>query len=114
MQSGSAEVVLELGAKVARALRDADPSSLELLEEYSRSFDAWHLLWSSGDQESPVLDREFGEQIAQQHEVIVALTEKMLHSVERSLKDLRGWSKGIRAYIDHLPKQVSTMKIKEG
>ena len=54
------------------------------------------------------------ERVAKQHATIIELAERMLSSVERSLKDLKGWSKGIRAYVDHLPKRVSTMKARKG
>jgi hypothetical protein len=34
--------------------------------------------------------------------------------VESSLKSLRGWNRGLKAYIDHFPKQLGTIRPRKG
>jgi hypothetical protein len=107
-------LLLGLGSKTTAALEDSNPEALDLIDQYSDAFESWRASWAvSGAKLSP-RDREMGERIALQHAKILELTEGMLRSVEQSLKDLRGWSKGIRAYMDHLPKKVSTIRTRKG
>jgi hypothetical protein len=113
-QGESAKEVLALGRRVVKALRDSDPEVLEVLDEYTRAFDVWRSAWAPPGAQLSARDRELGERIAEQHATVVELTESMLRSVEQSLRELRGWSKGIRAYMDHFPKQVSTMRTRKG
>jgi hypothetical protein len=113
-QPDSAKALLALGKRVAKALRDSDPEVVDLLDEYTEAFDIWRGSWARGGKQLSARDREVGERIAEQHAGVIELTESMLQTVEQSLKDLRGWSKGIRAYMDHFPKQVSTMRTRKG
>jgi hypothetical protein len=111
--------VLQLGAIVVRALRDGAPEALELLEQYTESFEAWQKSWKRAATAPHTVkfsakEREIGERIAAQHATVMELTEEMLRSLEGSLKDLRGWNKGIRAYIDHLPSKISTIRTRKG
>jgi hypothetical protein len=113
-QSELAKALLGLGTRVVKALEESSPEALDYLDDYTEAFDKWQSSWESEKRVVTGATRELGEQIAQQHATVVALTEEMLHSVEQSLRELRGWSKGIRAYMDHFPKQVSTMKTRKG
>jgi hypothetical protein len=106
--------MLELGTRVVKSLRESSPDALDLLDEYTESFDLWKRSWMGPGGSFSAKEREIGERIAKQHATVLELTEEMLRSVEKSLKDLRGWSKGIRAYMDHFPKQVSTIKARKG
>lgn len=109
--------VLQLGALAVRALREGSPEALEQLEQYTESFETWQKSWKRTAQ-SPVnfsaKEREIGERIAAQHATVLELTEEMFRSLEGSLKDLRGWTKGIRAYMDHLPSKISTIRTRKG
>jgi hypothetical protein len=108
--------LIQLGAEAANALKRSDPEALELLERYTHAFDKWQVGWQKKGSPSDLSakDRDIMRRVANQHSAIVELTEEMLGSVERSLKELKGWSKGIRAYVDHLPKRVSTIKTRRG
>lgn len=106
--------LLALGIKIEKSLRESDPEALDRLDEYTDAFDAWHRSWADRAGSFSGREREIGERIAEQHATVLKLTEGMLRSVEQSLKELRGWSKGIRAYMDHFPKQVSTMRTRKG
>jgi len=110
----SAKALLELGAGVVRSLKETSPDALDRLDEYTTAFDRWQRSWPTAGQKFSARERQIGERIAEQHATVLELTEGMLHSVERSLRELRGWSKGIRAYLDHFPRQVSTIKTKKG
>jgi len=112
--SEPAKALLALGSEVVKALKESSPEALDSLDEYTHAFDKWQSSWSKEKGSLSGASRELGEQIAKQHATVVALTEEMLHSVEQSLRDLRGWSKGIRAYMDQFPKQVSTIKARKG
>ena len=111
------KTVLQLGAVAVRALREGAPEALEYLEQYSDSFEQWQKSWKRADQNTvkfSAKEREIGERIAAQHATVLELTEDMYRSLEDSLKDLRGWTKGIRAYMDHLPKKISTIRTRKG
>ena len=113
-QSNSAAALLALGEDVLESLKQSRPDALDRLESYTRAFDAWEASWKTPGGSLPCFDIEIGKRIERQHALVVQLTEGMLQSVEQSLRELRGWSRGIRAYMDHLPKQVSTMRTKKG
>jgi hypothetical protein len=110
------KALIQIGAETARALKSSAPEALDLLERYTLAFDKWQVRWQKKGSLSdlPAKDRDIIRRVANQHSAIVELTEEMLGSVERSLKELKGWSKGIRAYVDHLPKRVSTIKTRRG
>ena len=109
------KAVMKLGLAAAAALKNSHPEALDLLDQYTDAFEKWQKGMSRLS--SPELsseERRLMERVARQHGKVIELAESMLASVERSLKDLKGWSKGIRAYVDHLPKRVSTMKARKG
>jgi hypothetical protein len=106
--------LLALGKRVVKSLRESDPEALDLLDEYTAAFDRWRASWAPQGVRLSARDRELGERIAKQHATVLELTENMIRSVEQSLRDLRGWSKGIRAYMDHFPKKVSTIRTRKG
>jgi hypothetical protein len=111
------KMVLQLGAVAVRALREGSPEALEHLEQYTESFEQWQKSWKQVAPSSPKFsakEREIGERIAAQHATVLELTEDMYRSLEDSLKDLRGWTKGIRAYMDHLPSKISTIRTRKG
>lgn len=99
---------------MVKSLRDSNPDALELLDEYTECFESWQRSWKATGSSFSESEREIGQRIADQHGTVIELTEQMILSVEKSLKELRGWSKGIRAYMDHFPKQVSTIKPRKG
>jgi hypothetical protein len=110
-----AKVLMDLGAETAQALTSASPEAIALLDQYTEAFEKWQKSWArSSSSELSSVDRSLLERVAKQHAKIIELAEQMLTSVEHSLKDLKGWSKGIRAYVDHMPKRVSTMKARKG
>lgn len=109
-----AKDLLALGKRVVKSLRGSELDSVDLLDQYTTAFDSWRASWAPKGERLSTRDRELGERIAEQHATVVELTEGMLRSVEQSLKELRGWSKGIRAYMDHFPKQVSTIRTRKG
>lgn len=109
-----AKHLLALGKRVVKSLRDSDPEVLGLLDQYTTAFDTWRASWAPTGVQLSARDKELGERIAEQHATVMELTEGMLGAVEQSLKELRGWSKGIRAYMDYFPKQVSTIRTRKG
>ena len=113
----SAELVLESGKELIKALRDGTPDALDQLQEYTECIEVWQKGWKRGSVGAVKLSRsemELGNRIAKQHATVIALAEEMMESVEHSLKNLRGWSKGLRAYIDHYPKRLGTIKPRKG
>jgi hypothetical protein len=110
-----AKALLKLGLDTARSLKASNPEALDRLDQYTDAFEKWQMgLSPLSSCELSSAQRRVMERVAKQHATIIGLAEGMLVSVERSLKDLKGWSKGIRAYVDHLPKRVSTMKARKG
>jgi hypothetical protein len=113
----SAELVLERGRELTRALRAGAPEALDQLQEYTECFEAWQKGWKKGAAGAVKLSRaevELGNRIAKQHATVIGLAEELMGSFEQSLKNLRGWSKGLRAYIDHYPKRLGTIKPRKG
>jgi hypothetical protein len=111
------KVVLQQGVSLVRALKDGSPEALDMLEEYTQSFEDWQKTWKRTGSSAPkfsVKEREIGERIASQHATVLELAEEMSRSLEESLKGLRGWNKGIRAYMDHLPSKISTIRSRKG
>lgn len=111
------KALLAQGAEVVQALREGSPEALDKLEQYTERFDAWQKTWKrsgGGNVKFSGKDREIGERIARQHATVVELTEEMSRSLQDTIKDLRGWTKGIRAYMDHLPKRISTIRTQKG
>lgn len=109
--------VLALGKAAIKALSEGAPEALEELERYSDSFEAWQASWkgqAAGRASFSSKEAEIGRRIAEQHATVLELTQQMKEAVEQSLRSLRGRSKGIRAYIDHLPKQIGTMRPRKG
>jgi hypothetical protein len=113
-QAEPSKALLALGSRVVKSLRESSPEALDLLDEYTESFDLWQRSWGVSGSSFSTQDKEMGRRIAAQHATVIELTEEMIRSVEKSLKELRGWSKGIRAYMDHFPKQVSTIRARKG
>ena len=109
--------LLSLGVAVIKAIRARETDAMDGIALYTESFESWQKTWKKGA-ENPMgfsaKEREIGERIAEQHSLVLSLVEGMLRDVEQSLKDLRGWSKGIRAYMDHFPKKVSTIRARKG
>lgn len=110
------KALLALGATAAKALKAESPEALDMLEEYTASFDAWQKTWSQGHGRThfSTKERELAKRIALQHTSVLELTEKMYRSVQDSLKGLRGRSKGIRAYLDQFPSKISTIRTRRG
>ncbi len=108
-----AKVVLELGRALVSSLEKSSPSALDELDQYCNAFAEWEIQWKrrqDGKVEFPAREAELGRRIVAQHATVIRLTEEMRASVDRSLKSLRVRGKGLRAYTDHLPKRISTIK----
>jgi hypothetical protein len=111
--SSEAKVVLELGRALVASLEKSSPTALDDLEQYCDAFADWESSWKrqlDGRAEFPAREAELGRRIVAQHATVIRLTEEMRANVDRSLKSLRVRGKGLRAYTDHLPKRISTMK----
>ena len=109
--------VLALGKAVLKAFKEGGPEVIEDLERYMDAFEEWQKTWNkapAGKVQFSAKEEEIGRRIADQHATVIMQTEEMKKAVEQSLKNLRGWSKSIRAYIDHLPKQIGTMRPRKG
>lgn len=109
--------LVSLGGCLVKALREGAPEALDQLEEYTDLFDAWQKTWNKGKTGVPGFSSKelaVGKRIAEQHQTVLDLTEKMYRSMEESLRGLRGRSKGIRAYLDHLPSKISTIRTRKG
>lgn len=108
--------LLNLGAHVVKALKDDSIEALDLLDEYTENFDKWQKTWSSSGRgvSVPAREHDLAKRVAQQHEQVLELTEKMYRSVQDSLKGLRGRAKGIRAYLDQFPSRISTIRTRKG
>jgi hypothetical protein len=113
-----ARALLELGDRLLEALNSGDQEIDDKLESYVDSFQDWFDSLPTADGGGGVVfsaeDAETGRRIAEQHATVLALLESSMRDAKRAIGDLRGWSKGIRAYVDHLPKKLSTIKTREG
>jgi hypothetical protein len=109
-----AKLVLESGKGLVKSLRDGNNESLDQLEAYTALFDQWQRTWAKGDPGLTAREAEFGRRIAEQHALLIELTAEVQRSVESSLKSLRGWNRGLKAYIDHFPKQLGTIRPRKG
>jgi hypothetical protein len=115
--SSEARVVLDLGKTLIASLEEASPAALDELERYCDLFAKWENGWKRGRDGAVALsakDIELGRRIVAQHATVIKLTEEMRASVDRSLKSLRVRGKGLRAYTDHLPKRISTIRTRRG
>lgn len=113
----SGRALMSLGALVVKALKEESPEALDQLDEYSALFDEWQKTWKrgvGGGVQFSAKELEVGKRIAVQHDEVLELTEKMYRSVQDSLKGLRSRSKGIRAYLDHFPSRISTIRTRKG
>ena len=111
--SSEAKVVLELGRALVSSLEQSSPEALDELERYCDAFAEWESAWKRRKDGKLGLipsEAELGRRIVAQHATVIRLTEEMRASVDRSLKSLRVRGKGLRAYTDHLPKRISTIK----
>jgi len=111
--SSEAKVVFELGKALIASLEEASPNALEELERYCDAFADWENHWKrrlDGKVDFSAKEAEWGKRIVAQHGTVIRLTEEMRAAVDRSLKNLRVRGKGLRAYTDHLPRRISTMK----
>lgn len=109
-----ARLVLESGRALVKALRAGDTDSLEQLEAYTAQFDQWQRSWAKGQVKFTAREADIGRRIAEQHALVIELATEMKSSVENSLKSLRGWNRGLKAYIDHFPKQLGTIRPRKG
>lgn len=103
----------ELGTTLLAKFQAQEDDVLPLLEEYVELFDAWERVWSSAEAGRPE-SRHAGERILLLHQEIMNVARALSNEAESSLKGIRGWSKGIRAYIDHLPSKISTRRGRKG
>ena len=102
-----------LGTTILVKFKERDGDVLPLLEQYVELFDTWERLWSSSDAEE-FENRQVGERILILHDEILNVARALSNEAESSLKGIRGWSKGIRAYIDHFPSKISTRRGRKG
>jgi len=110
----AARLVLDSGKALVKALRAGDSDSLEQLEAYTAQFEQWQRSWGKGEASLTAREADIGRKIAEQHACVIELATEMKRSVENSLKSLRGWNRGLKAYIDHFPKQLGTIRPRKG
>jgi|GEM_PF-1388577 len=115
--SREARLVLESGKATIKALREGAPEALDQLQDYSDRFEVWQREWRGASPARMAMtrrDAEIGRRIAEQHATVIELTQELRDSMEHSLRNLRGWTKGLRAYVDHFPKRLGTMRPRKG
>jgi hypothetical protein len=109
-----AESLCSLGESILTASENKEEEAvLVLLERYVDEFDRWNTRWtdSSTDKSLSIKD---AEKILDVHEAVCLCAQQMTVEAGQSMKNMRGWSKGIRAYIDHFPSKISTTRGKKG
>ena len=100
-------------AKVALAAGDPETESLAI-EGYCKLFDLW--LKAQGGVIAPVdqNSRPALQQLSDLHAEVLARAEVLLSSTSKGLQELKRKSKGIRAYLDILPKKISVTGSRKG
>ena len=109
--------LLAQGKKLIELLEERSADGLAELESYVEAVAVWEagIRRLSRIEGAPQLvDKESGERVAVQHARVVELAETMKDQVARSLRSLRIRGRGIRAYTDHYPKRISTIRPKKG
>lgn len=108
-----ADSLCSLGESILTASKNREEDVLGLLERYVDEFDRWNTRWtdSSTDKSLSIKDAEM---ILDVHERVCLCAQQMTAEAGQSMKNMRGWSKGIRAYIDHFPSKISTTRGKKG
>lgn len=107
--SSEAQQVIQTGQAAIEALASNAPDAVECVEVYADVFDAW----AQAEKLAPS-DQELGMRIADQHATIMKLLDSVKGDAAAALVDLREKGKGLRAYTDVFPRQISTMKPKKG
>lgn len=107
------DTLSSLGRRLLAKFKEREEDVLPLLEEYVDLFDTWERVWLA-DQGGDTKHRKVGESILNLHGEIISVARSLSEDTENSLKGIRGWSKGIRAYIDHFPSKISTRRGKKG
>jgi len=101
------------------ALVDGESASTitERIVAYSDAFDRWYSAAApfieAGDA-APLGGAETVRTLNARHGAVVALTRKLMARTESDTRGLRKKGKGMLAYTDLLPKQVSTKKLPPG
>ena len=97
-----------LGQEVIDALNAGDSQKvLELVETYVDSFDEWKL-------KAPQEGKSELEALFKIHSEIVKRVTDVRSGVSKQLQTLKERGRGLRAYIDPLPKQISVRKGQKG
>ena len=100
-------------AKVALAAGDPETESLAI-EGYCQHFDSW--LKAQGGTIAPATqnNRAALQELSDLHTEVLSRAEVLLNSTSKDLQELKRKAKGIRAYIDILPKKISVTGSRKG
>ncbi len=108
-----ADSLCALGECILESPENKEEEVLALLERYVEEFDRWNVLWTEDNTQRP-LSLKDAQKILDLHERVCVCAQQMADEAGSSIKSMRGWSKGIRAYIDHFPSKISTTRGKKG
>lgn len=107
--------LLKRADEVLKAFQESSPDAVDRLEQYIAAFDA---LYGEGGAELESADIGASEEdlrrLANLHAEILELAGSAKEEVNHSLRSLRTKGKGLRAYTDHYPKRISTIRPRKG
>ncbi len=106
-----AEIALAEGADIDELISH--------IEAYSAAFHPWYEehkeTFEQGTESSgPVVDRDDLERLLKLHTEVLGKAELLQQGTSNDLMALRGRRKGMMAYIDILPKRLSTRRTRKG
>lgn len=113
MVSNSNNTVTNLLTLANEILADsAGPDSIVLnLERYVTDFQKW---WEEFDSGRIEVEQSLLEKLSERHEKVLDLARDLQSQTGQVLQDTRRKSKGMIAYVDCLPKRISTRRVKKG
>jgi len=113
--SKEAKALLELGKEAIAAIRDGSADALDVIDGYVEGFSKWEATWKTskeGAREIAPAEQQLAQRLANQHAQIVRLTGEMQAHFLESLRGLRTKEKGLKKYIDQLPRRISSINKK--
>ncbi len=109
--------VLQLGARALEAVNGRSADAVDVLESYSEALSAWQIAFQSVTADGQALSSDqldVAKLISEQHNSVVEAARDLHGDLGNAVKNLGGWMRGVRAYTDHLPKRLSTIKPQKG
>lgn len=118
MSSGvGISALIELAEKALVEGADID-ELISHIEAYSAAFHPWYEehkeAFEQGVEGEPVVDRDDLERLLKLHTEVLGRAESLQKGTSSDLMALRGRRKGMMAYIDILPKRLSTRRTRKG